>query len=458
MTLFRTTVFRLSLGFAIFFALVTIGALHYVSHVTVRNIEDRAQSDLYAELEELKDHYQASGLDYLVNVVAFRDYYGHFLRHYYALLRKGEPYVAGSHFLARGMGPAEFTSGEVSYFPITEYITDNNKTVILRVAQLPLDDGWYLRAAVAQDFVTQLRAHTSIVLVYAVPIIILLAVATGAYMGRSVMSRIWRMDQGLQESIAANFRKSLLVPAQNDEFQALTLKLNLALARVAELLQGMRAVSDNVAHDLRGPLNRIRSHLEVALLRERSCEEYRHVIVKAIEDSDALLNTFNALLTIAQAECGASREKLEAIDLSQLADEMAELYAAVAEEKNLQFIWTKPACICVQCGRQVLAQAISNLLENAIKYTPAGGTVAVSVEKLSHYVALTIRDTGPGIAEKDRKRVLERFERLDSARSQPGNGLGLSLVNAVAKLCRAELVLGDNNPGLAIELRFPLTP
>lgn len=458
MTLFKTTVFRLSLAFAVFFALVTIAALHYVSHVTVRNIENRAELELYAELEELRDHYQASGLDYMVKVVVFRDYYGHFLRHYYALLKEGEPYVAGSHFLAPGMGAAEFKRGDVSYYPITEHAIDNKEKVTLRVAQIPLADGWYLRAAVAQDFITQLRAHTANVLMYAIPIMVLLALAMGAYMGRSVLSRIWRIDQGLQETIEANFNKSLPVPAQEDEFQALTVKLNLALSRVAELLQGMRAVSDNVAHDLRSPLNRIRSHLEVALLRERSCEEYRHVIVKAIEDSDALLSTFNALLTIAQAECGSARETLEAIDLSQLTDELAELYAAVAEEKQLQFTWRKPECICVQCGRQVLAQAISNLLENAIKYTPSGGAVTVSVEKLPNHVALIIRDTGPGIPAKERKRVLERFERLDNARSQPGNGLGLSLVNAVAKLCRAELVLGDNNPGLRVELRFPLTP
>lgn len=454
MTLIKTTVFRLSLAFAAVFMLVTTGALHYVSNFTIHGIETQAEKELFNELKELEGHYQESGLDYFVNFVAMRDHYGHYLFHYYALVKKDEPYVAGSHFLAGEMPPVEFIRDGVSYFETAKFVTDDKKNLTLRVARLQIADDWYLYAALAQDFVTQLRHHTWNALVSAVAITVLLALLTGSYMGRSVLARIWRIDRGLRDAINADFKKSLVVPDRDDEFRALTLKLNMALGRVAELLQGMREVTDNVAHDLRSPLTRMRSRLEVALLKDRSSEDYREVISQTVDDCSELLNTFNALLSIAQAECGASREDLETIDISAAADELAELYFVVAEEKSLQLNWVKPPSFYVKCRRQALAQAISNLLENAIKYTPEGGTITLSVAQTRDTVMLKVCDTGPGIPEKDRKRVLERFQRLDNARSQPGSGLGLSLVNAVAKLCRAELVMGDNNPGLIAELRF----
>lgn len=455
MTLIKTTVFRLSLAFAAVFVLITMGALHFVSKLTVQNIETRGETELFNELKELEGHYRESGLDYLVNFVALRDHYGHYLLHYYALVHGGDSYVAGSHFLAGMMPPVEFTRDGVSYFETSKFITDDNQERTLRVARLQVADDWYLYAALSQHFVTQLRRDTWNVLLSAVAITVLLALVTGAYMGRSVLARIWRIDRGLRDAINADFKKTLPVPERDDEFKALTLKLNLALGRVAELLQGMREVTDNVAHDLRSPLTRMRSRLEVALLKDRTPEEYREAIAHTVEDCGTLLSTFNALLSIAQAECGASRENLETIDISEAADRMAELYVIVAEEQGLQLNWVRPPSHYVQCRRQALDQAISNLLENAIKYTPEGGTVTLSVAQARDTVTLAVRDTGPGIPEKDRKRVLERFQRLDNARSQPGNGLGLSLVNAVAKLCRAELVMGDNNPGLIAELRFP---
>ena len=457
MTLIKTTVFRLSLAFAAFFVLLTIGALLYVYIVTIRGVEGQTETELFGELKDLEFHYLNDGQDPLVNLLALRDNFGHHLQHYYAFVNTDEAYVAGSQFLAGNKPKTEFERQGVTYFQIAKYITDDNKELVLRVAQLRLADGAYLVAAVAQDFLTELRRNTLNALATAVAITVLLAILTGMYMGRSVLSRIWRLDNGLAASINGDFKQGLPVPSNEDEFQALTLKLNLAIGRVADLIQGMREVTDNIAHDLRTPLTRMQSRLEVALLRDRSDDEYRQVITQTIEDCSALLNTFNALLSIAQAESGASRENLETIDITQVADELVEFYFIVAEEKNLRLNWKKPASVYVKCRRQALAQAISNLLENAIKYTPAGGAVTLNVEQHHGSTTIKVCDTGPGIPEKERKRVLERFQRLDNARSQPGSGLGLSMVNAVAKLCRAELVMGDNNPGLAVELRFPAT-
>lgn len=455
MKLINTTVFRLSIRFSVFFALLTIGALLSVYYVTIHEIEIQTENQLFHELEEFEAHYNAYGFDSLVNKITERDHYGHFLRHYYTVLDENKGFVAGSQFLAQKKQEDTYDKHGIAHSNIAEYINDDGNKAIIRVGKKKLPDNIYIIAAVAQDSVTELRQHTLKALLYAVSISIVLALLVGTYMGRSVLLRIQRIDSGLDAAIKTDFTQHLALSGKEDEFQALTRKFNVTLDRVGELLQSIRNVTDNIAHDLRSPLTRMRSRLEVTLLKSRDEGEYRHAMEKNLEDTNHLLHTFNTLLAIAQAESGVSQEILEKIDLAQLTDELSEMYGAVAEEKGLHFNWQKTGAVYVTCRRQALAQAINNLLENAIKYTPPGGTISVNVGLVNNCPSIVIADTGRGIPEKDRKRVLERFQRLDNARNEPGTGLGLSLVNAIAKLCRAELILSDNNPGLIIELRFP---
>lgn len=454
--LIKTTVFRLSLGFAVLFTLISFTALLYVYFVTIQKIEEQADYELFHELTEMRLYYEENGYDNLVSSVALRDHFGHYLFHYYSLVDEKGQFVVGSQFLLSKEQVVDHETFSVAYSNVSEYISDDGKNVIIRIAQLRLNNGMRLYAALAQNSLKDLREHTLQALIYAVIVTVVLTLLTGLYFGRSVLLRIRRIDKGLKASINSNFTSNLPVPPEEDEFQALTINLNFTLSRVAELIQGMREVTDNIAHDLRSPLNRMRSRLEVAIMKERNKEEYQETIEQTIEDCTGLLNTFNTLLSIAQAESGVAREALESIDLAEITDELAELYHIVAEEKGLLLKWEKPTAIFVNCRRQALAQAISNILENAIKYTPAGGAIVITLQPTDAGPKLMISDTGPGIPEKDRKRVLERFQRLDNARTQPGNGLGLSVVKAIAKLCNAELVLDDNKPGLIVELRFPL--
>lgn len=226
------------------------------------------------------------------------------------------------------------------------------------------------------------------------------------------------------------------------------------LERIEQLLTGLRQVTDNIAHDLRSPLNRLRNRLEVTLLEARSAAEYRSVLYQAIGDANALLNTFNALLSIAQAEAGMHRTPWEELELGVLAGELAELYEAVAEEKGITWTYSAAPDLRIRGDRQLLAQALSNLLDNAVKYTPPGGRIALTVSSGPQGPLLSVADSGPGIPAAERERVLERFVRLDSARSQPGSGLGLSLVKAVTGLHQAELTLADNQPGLRVSIQF----
>jgi signal transduction histidine kinase len=175
---------------------------------------------------------------------------------------------------------------------------------------------------------------------------------------------------------------------------------------------------------------------------------------KAIQDADSLVSTFNTILQIAQADAGALHAPMRAVDIGSLAQRLGELYKPLAEQEGLRLIVDAAASTTITGNRDLLTQAIGNLVDNAIKYTVPGGRIILSVESHGKTVTLAVSDSGPGIPAPERKRVLERFTRLDSARSAPGNGLGLSLVNAVARLHRASLHLLDNNPGLRVELRF----
>nr|MDJ0983691.1 HAMP domain-containing sensor histidine kinase [Kiloniellales bacterium] len=228
------------------------------------------------------------------------------------------------------------------------------------------------------------------------------------------------------------------------------------LDRIEDLITGIKQVSNNIAHDLRSPLARLRSRLEVTLMEPPDADSYRVALEKTISEADHLLQTFNALLSIAQAEAGAPRRNFADVDLSAGARDAAELYEPLAEEKDLHLAVEVAEGIRLQGDQHLLFQALVNLLDNAIKFSPAGGSIELSLRREGARAALTVADRGPGIPESLRERALERFFRLEESRSTPGSGLGLSLVAAVARLHDGRIVLEDNQPGLRAVLDLPL--
>jgi signal transduction histidine kinase len=214
----------------------------------------------------------------------------------------------------------------------------------------------------------------------------------------------------------------------------------------------MRHVGDSVAHDLRGPLTRLRNRLETLAAAE---QPRREDLVECVEQVQHVLDTFNALLRIARVESGAHRSAFAALDLERIVRDVCELYQAAADERQIELVCTVRASVEVFGDRELLAQALTNLLDNAVKYTPTGGRIDVTLERTEDVARVRVADSGPGVPLADRERVLQRFTRLDQARSQPGNGLGLALVNAVTTQHHGRLSLGDNSPGLVVTVEIP---
>ena len=283
-----------------------------------------------------------------------------------------------------------------------------------------------------------------------------LALAGGLMMTSSMVRRIEAINDTSREIVEGDLTRRIPTSGAGDDFDKLVTNLNGMLDRITGLMETVRQVSDNIAHDLRTPLTRLRSRLEIARAQPgRPDGEGRVAVEQAIEEADGLLSTFQALLRIARIEAEQRREGFAAVDLAPLLTDVAELYEPVATERDQALGVQLLEVVPVDGDRDLLFQAVANLVDNAIKYTPPGGRIVLGLAPARDGAEVYVADTGPGIPADQRERVFDRFHRLESSRSTPGSGLGLSLVRAVARLHRATIRLTDNGPGLRVTLVLP---
>jgi signal transduction histidine kinase len=252
----------------------------------------------------------------------------------------------------------------------------------------------------------------------------------------------------------------MTIVGTGDEFDVLSTNLNAMLDRSEALMSGLREVSDNIAHDLKTPLSRLRISAESALMDPRGAEAYREGLEHTIDKADELIKTFNALLLVARLEAGVLDENAEAFDVGRLVRDFAELYEPVAEERGMKLVLDVAEGTTIIANRQLIGQAVANLIDNAIKYSAKtkDPVIRITMRADGEAVEIAVADRGPGIAPDDRERVLRRFVRLEKSRTEPGTGLGLSLVQAVARLHGGGVRLEDNAPGLRVVLRIPKRP
>jgi signal transduction histidine kinase len=451
--LLRTSTFRLAALYLAVFALSVGAILTYVYWNTAVLIERQIEAAVRSELAVLGEQLSQNGMEGLIEAIRRR-----------SDQNPGSVYLL-TNFLGRrlagnldslpqaaikGQGWMEFSYAVEAF--------DGFEHHRARAYHLRLANGSVL--VVGRD-IEERRQFASLIrrtLYFALGFTVVLGLLGGLLMSRNFLHRIDSITAASRSIMAGDLSQRVPVSGSGDELDQLSVSLNQMLDQIERLMAGMREISSNVAHDLRTPLTRLRSRVEAAL-RTGEPEAQKAALEKTLEEADALLATFNALLSIARTEAGQGLQEFKLVDLKEFLAEIAELFAPLAEESGGSLTVEALHSVTVKADRQLLAQAISNLIDNAMKYGVSLGRnapeIVLSLEPTPAEAIIAVADRGPGIAEEDRARVTERFVRLDRARTRPGSGLGLSLVQGIARLHKGRLLFKDNAPGLLVELVLP---
>jgi signal transduction histidine kinase len=451
---FNTNAFRLAAIYFALFAGSVLALLTFFYLSTANFIEKQIEATIDAEIRGLQEQYVQRGLSGLILVIDQRSAPGRADNMIYLITDPALRPLAGN--LLQWPGPRSLQEGWIS-FPV-EVGSGATKETHRALASVFVLEG-NNRLLVGRDLrdATVFRDRVLATLAWSALIALGLGIAGGVFMTRHMLGRVEAVANTAEHIIHGDLAQRIPLNGSGDEFDQLGANLNAMLDQIERLLAGMRQVTDNIAHDLRTPLSRLRARLEVTLLEKPNPSNYADVLRETIAEADQLLGTFNALLSIAEAEAGTRRATATTVDLAEIARAVAELYEPVADEKGLSLIYTDSGAVPVRGDRHLLSQAIANLLDNAFKYTPSGA-VTLSVVRAGTNARIEVADNGPGVPLAQREAVFDRFVRLEGSRSTPGNGLGLSLVRAVAKLHDGVVWLEDNNPGLKAVMTVPLAP
>lgn len=450
-SLLRTTTFRLALSYLGIFTVSAIALLALVSWSTTMFIEWQVQETVEAEATGLSEVYHSRDLGGLAEIIGQRMRQDIESRNTYLLMGHSGHILAGNI----KSWPSEVSSqlGWVRFRLIQVGSVGPGIEVLAHVYELA--DGYRLLVGRSLADAKRVKSAINRALGWGLALTILLGVVGGYFTSRHLLQRVEEMSRTARRIFGGDMSQRMQVSGIEDEFDSLAESFNEMMDELERLLEGIRTVSDNIAHDLRTPLNRLRSRIDLVLLGEADRDAYRRTLEETLAEADHLLATFNAILTISHAESAARLDRFEIIDPATLAADVVELYEPLAEEKGIRLhCRAEEGGLALKVDRHLLFQALANLVDNAVKYTPAGGEVSVAVAGSPGSVVISVADSGPGIPEDARESVLERFVRLDATRSTPGNGLGLSLVQAVARLHGAKLSLDDNQPGLVVRMEF----
>ena len=477
----RTTAFKLSAIYLIIFTIFATFLIVYISINTQVLMTRQMNETIRLEVRGLVEQYRGGGLRALVRVIEDRSRQPG--ASIYLVTDARGLYVAGNiaalpKWVLEERGAVSQT---VPYQRLGELDDRKQYNAVINVYET---FGGY-KLLVGRDVGERelFRQVVEQAFIVSAILMIVLALLAWIFVSRKVLNRIDMIAEASQHIMEGQMNERLPVTNSGDEFDRLSESLNTMLSRIEALMVGLKEVSDNIAHDLKTPLTRLRNRVEVTLAAEVGDKEsYREALEQTLEESESLIRTFDALLRIARVEAKSTQIERKPLDIGAIAADMAELYEPVAEDEDAELTWAAQSGFVISGNRELVSQAIANLIDNALKYAvrhvaelrhnatagdklPEQARIHVSVdrkgeppgegEKDLRMIHLTVTDNGPGVAEEDRQRILQRFVRLDKSRSQPGSGLGLSLVNAVASLHDARIELGDNQPGLIFTLVFP---
>lgn len=451
--LLRSTAFRLSLVYLAVFAVFAGLLIAYLSWNTWVIFSRQLIDTIDAEVQGLAEQYRIGGVLRLIQVIDQRT--GNPSSSLYLLEDPDGNRLTGNVARVPLQVWKEDDAVRIRYERFNEGVGSNHEAIV-RVFLLP---GGF-RLLVGRDIEERRRLQDIIwrSTLLGVVLMVVLGVGGGYYVSRRILARIDAVSETSRTIMAGDLSQRMALSGSGDEFDRLAESLNAMLARIERLMHGLKEVSDNIAHDLKTPLTRLRSRVEAALRAEPTEASYREALETTIEESDRLIAVFNALLMIARAEAGASGASFATVDLADVARDVVELYEPVAEEEGQSLTVVAAHKAEIHGNRELIGQAIANLVDNALKYAPAeagGRGISVSVRCQGDRAQIAVADSGPGIPAELRDKVVERFARLEESRSAPGAGLGLALVAAVASLHGGELRFEDNEPGLRAILDLP---
>lgn len=456
LNIMRTTALRLSALYILLFGLVATGLSLYMTDFSASLLTEQTEQALHEELRYIEDAYNYGGLPLLIRTIDYRSRQpGAFL---YLVADPMGRILAGN--VARIELGLLNHNGLIANSFLYSRFGEHGKTSEHRALAIVFDLPNGMKVLIGRDLDEPERFAA---VIRKAVMIALAAMVGGAlliwfFVGRRALQRIDHVTAASQRLMEGDFSGRLPVSGVGDEFDRLSANLNVMLDRIEELNIGLRQVSDNIAHDLKTPLTRLRNRAEEALSGQKTKLEYRQALDAVIAESDQLIRTFNAILMISRIEASSTIEHLEVMNMKLILEDAIELYEPFAEESGVLLQLGDTFDKELKLNRELIAQSIFNLIDNAIKYAPQDGReakVCLSMEYRGEHLLVVVSDNGPGIAADKREKVTERFVRLEESRTQPGFGIGLSIAKAVMKLHGGELLLENANPGLRAVLLFP---
>ena len=452
---FSTTAFRLSAIYLAVFTVFAVALVAYVAYSTDQLLARQLRDTIEADIRGITEQGQTGGLRAIISTVEARSRQPG--ANLYLITDTTGKILAGN-VAEVPPGLLDRPTREPISVPYARDADTGDRLAMVEIVQLPGG----LRMLIGRDVAERDRFRQIMVraLGWAVALLGVLGVVGWIFVSRRVLARVDQAAAASRRIMDGDLTGRIAVAGTGDEFDRLASSLNAMLDRIESLLYSLKDVSDNIAHDLKTPLTRLRSRVEAALAGPPDAARYRAALESTIDESDQLIHTFNALLMIARVESGAPDGSMTSVDAAEIVRDVVELYEPVAEEAKVRLSAEADGPISLRGNRELLGQALANLVDNAIKHSSVAGnarpfTVKVCAKTEGDQVVLRVEDNGPGVPEADRERVLQRFVRLEKSRSAPGSGLGLSLVAAVVRMHGGTISLGDAAPGLVVTLRIP---